>query len=131
MERRGYLARVGAVSIGGFALLAGCSGNGDGGDGNGSANGSDPGGGTPASGEDGEGGTAASGADGEDGSAASTPAESEGAGEILTTGDEALDTGQAPPSVTATQYENTATVPEVEGLETGQAPNAGGNNSSN
>ena len=120
MDRRGYLVRAGAVSIGGFALLAGCSDTGDNsGDGNEGSNNSD-----------GSSGTSGSGSGGEGGASEATPTE---AGEILTTGDEALDTGQAPPSVTATEYENTATVPESQGLETGQAPNAGGNgnNSSN
>ena len=114
MNRRQYLAGVGMASTSGFALLAGCSGN-DGGNENGSGNGGNGDGG--GSGTDGGSGATNVGDNPE-----TTPTEATG-DVIPTEGGEAIDTGQAPPDVTQTPFENTNTVPEQEGLETGQAPN--------
>jgi hypothetical protein len=111
MHRRSYLAGVGAASTAGFALFAGCSGTDSGNetDGEGGAGSGDDGanGGDSTRTDDGEGETSPDGAFGD---AAST--------------DETLETGQAPPEETGTPFEETNTVPEEEGLETGQAPNA-------
>ena len=98
MERRAYLA--GLVTVG-IAALAGCS--------------SDDG----ESGGDGNGGGNETSGEGERG--AGTNVESVDA---LSTEGEALETGQAPPDETGTPFEETNTVPEEDGLETGQAPNA-------
>lgn len=95
MHRRSYLAGLGTAGI---TVLAGCSGNGG-------ENGNSSGGET----------------DSNDESEASTDGDPAGA---VATEDEAIETGQAPPDETGTPFEETNTVPEVEGLETGQAPNA-------
>ncbi|WP_080503541.1 hypothetical protein [Halococcus thailandensis] len=100
MDRRSYLAGLATASTTGFAVLAGCSGT-DGGNGSGNGEGTDSGSGDP-------------GTDAAAGSGADTGA----------TEGEALETGQEPPEETATPFDETETLPEEEGLETGQAPNA-------
>lgn len=121
MNRRNWLTTLATGSATGLALLAGCSAI-TGGDSNN----------VDASGDNGDGDSTADAGTGgnsnnktgdengiDDG--ATTP---ETAKNGATASDQALDTGQAPPSETGTPFENTNTVPEKEGLETGQAPNA-------
>ena len=138
MNRRQFLAGIGSAA--GFVHLAGCSqlsgdnggGNNDSGKSNNTVSSSDGGGNSVTDGGSGSGdgtndrstGTGDGNPDGtntEENAGTTTDGEDIG---LPDDSDEALETGRTPPEETGTPFENTPTIPEEEGLETGQAPNA-------
>jgi len=127
MNRRNWLATLATASTTCLTLLAGCSAitGGDSNDtdagGNNGTSDATPDPETDGNPESRTGDENGSGDENGIDDGATTP---EMAANGATASDQALDTGQAPPSDTGTLFENTNTVPEEEGLETGQAPNA-------